>query len=758
MANRIEIELAGKDSTGPAFDSATKKAAVFKGALADLEKPLGGLVRQGEQLKAGLASLGVLWAANTVVNWHKEIQKTIGSMADQADAVGLTTDQLQAYHAAARRTGTELESMQQILGRGNVVIGQAAAGEEAAANAFKELRVQILDSSGKTRDHNAILAETAKALLGIEDVTKRAALSQTIFSKAGSQMTPVLREMAQGMAVLDYNAKAAGQTVSNETIEIFRKLNDQSDETAIRIRNMYAELAAPIQFTAMQTLNGILSNVAENASKAKFGITDLLAIAANPGLAVGKIFALAGPTEQQKVDDALSAKRSQVASLVETAAMARTDRDRARMTKAIAIAQGELDTLAAQSAKLEAATSKGAGQGGVQDNVPDILPLRTGRFAPPKSASGGSEKRDRIGEEIAKLSAEARAAEAGLRILSSARPGTVLADLERAAELEKKIGEIIASAGKYKPSDERIAMLRAEATHAETARQAFERKKQILELADATEAKYGDGQRQLRDTQLRLTEAVDSRRLSQEAMNAAMIEATRTAQDQTLKLQGLQGGLTGFTAGLQYAVAQEERQNSVFNLGVQAWQQGGQIFKSVTNDIANGAEINFGRIALSFVDMLSQMAFAAAQAQLGSALFGGKGGDGGLLGGLFSGLFSGLAGGGAEAGLGLAGGLFTGIAFAEGGRPPVGVPSIVGDGGEPEWFIPDQPGTIVPFSKMGRGGGGGDSVVIHQTMTFGADVSRPELETRLARHKQETIAAVYDARGRGGAARTVMKK
>ena len=45
------------------------------------------------------------------------------------------------------------------------------------------------------------------------------------------------------------------------------------------------------------------------------------------------------------------------------------------------------------------------------------------------------------------------------------------------------------------------------------------------------------------------------------------------------------------------------------------------------------------------------------------------------------------------------------LGFADGGRPPVGVPSIVGERG-PEIFVPDVPGKIYP---NGQGGGGGGS-------------------------------------------------
>ena len=77
-----------------------------------------------------------------------------------------------------------------------------------------------------------------------------------------------------------------------------------------------------------------------------------------------------------------------------------------------------------------------------------------------------------------------------------------------------------------------------------------------------------------------------------------------------------------------------------------------------------------------------------------SGIFGGGGGGG--LGGMFSGLFGG--------GGGFLGGLFGGIGkifgFANGGRPPVGRPSIVGERG-PELFVPDSAGTVVPNHAMG---------------------------------------------------------
>ena len=67
---------------------------------------------------------------------------------------------------------------------------------------------------------------------------------------------------------------------------------------------------------------------------------------------------------------------------------------------------------------------------------------------------------------------------------------------------------------------------------------------------------------------------------------------------------------------------------------------------------------------------------------------------------------------------GFLGGLLGGL-FAEGGRPPVGKASIVGERG-PELFVPKVAGTIVPNSAIGRGG---DSVTNVITVNVDANSS-----------------------------------
>jgi len=117
---------------------------------------------------------------------------------------------------------------------------------------------------------------------------------------------------------------------------------------------------------------------------------------------------------------------------------------------------------------------------------------------------------------------------------------------------------------------------------------------------------------------------------------------------------------------------------------------------------------------------------------------------GGFLGGLFGGgggggLFSGGGGSGvkfgtANLGINLASSF---LGFANGGRPPVGRASIVGERG-PELFVPNSAGTIIPNNKLG----GGDSITNIVNVSVDASGSSVEGDDATSQQLGQTIALV----------------
>ena len=146
---------------------------------------------------------------------------------------------------------------------------------------------------------------------------------------------------------------------------------------------------------------------------------------------------------------------------------------------------------------------------------------------------------------------------------------------------------------------------------------------------------------------------------------------------------------------------------------------------------------NFIQTAFQMVGNLAQGVGGA----LGNLFGGGGGGGGGLLGGI-GGIGGGLLGG--------IGGLFGGF-FADGGRPPLGRVSIIGERG-PELFVPDTAGTVLPNDVINglAPNGPSQSNQMNQTLNLQPGVSRAELLELLPEIQDATLGALRDMLTRGG--------
>lgn len=84
------------------------------------------------------------------------------------------------------------------------------------------------------------------------------------------------------------------------------------------------------------------------------------------------------------------------------------------------------------------------------------------------------------------------------------------------------------------------------------------------------------------------------------------------------------------------------------------------------------------------------------------------------------------------------------LGFADGGDPPVGVPSIVGERG-PEIFVPRTAGTIVPNHAMG-----GQNITVQNYWSIAGGVTKQELAALIPVIEARSRASVFEAIERGG--------
>jgi phage-related minor tail protein len=118
----------------------------------------------------------------------------------------------------------------------------------------------------------------------------------------------------------------------------------------------------------------------------------------------------------------------------------------------------------------------------------------------------------------------------------------------------------------------------------------------------------------------------------------------------------------------------------------------------------------FSSVAKGIKDSIQQMLLELVKQKIFSQLFGAKAGAQ-TFGNNPLGAILGMAGGGPLGGIlgGVLGGIKKIFRFADGGIPPIGVPSLVGERG-PELFVPRSGGYVVPNHQLSGAAGGGGGV------------------------------------------------
>jgi lambda family phage tail tape measure protein len=123
------------------------------------------------------------------------------------------------------------------------------------------------------------------------------------------------------------------------------------------------------------------------------------------------------------------------------------------------------------------------------------------------------------------------------------------------------------------------------------------------------------------------------------------------------------------------------------------------VFKSFTGSMNSAIDKFVETGKLSFSDFASSVIKDLIKIQLKAMAMQAISGIGGL--------FKGFMGAGGVDNITTA--QWTSGAFADGGEPPVGVPSLVGENG-PELFVPNRSGTIIPNNQLSSALGGGSNV------------------------------------------------
>lgn len=725
-ANERAVQAIGKLKGGAGAGDRSSTGGGIGAAPRDIDRTDAGIVGLTRNLKQLAVAYGVVQA----VSYAWNVGMRSGALIDQSAQLGVTTTQLQAYRLAAAQAGVDSGSFDTALQKLTGQMGAAKGGSDEAIEKFEKLGVKLLDAQGNLRSVSDILPEAARGLLKISSETERNAIAQELFGKSGSRVVTMLTALAQGNDALTAAARAQNAVIEKETLEAWNKLDAQLKVTKAAGDAALATLGAPIATWALEQVNKILTDINANLARLKQEQQTIRGRAAE--------------VDSKHLEERLAALRQNPTQFGFKAS-----------EKAL------MDQLAAARAEQQAQQAADAAGLFVGDTPQYVAPGPAGKSNPTGNKAGAAGQK--LDVRLKELQTERKALDQALSAFE-VRGNETVAEADRRIDAQVKLNQKIFDVLKDVPPNSPLAQqLIQEATAVSQLTQRLEEKKRLLGEAEQITRQYGDGTRDLARTIELYNKLLAMGAINQGTYNAALKAATQQADDAARAYRGAQGGFDGFMAGFEQGMADMERANTAFELGRRMVDDLSKAF----TDLAIGAEVDFGKILLSFMSMFAQMEMRAMASNIWN-MISGKGPTDQGIGGMLSNFFSGLGGGGGgdffSAGPIAVDGIPT-IALADGGDYRAGVPRLVGEDGW-ELDVPRGSGTIYNQdqlrSMLGGGDGGAPVINIYNTNQFGSVVSRAEMDDAIRRNsegqREAVTAGMLDAKTRGGRTRTTWKR
>lgn len=740
-------------------------------SLDTLDKKLTGISAKFTGLKSKLAAVGFAAFGRSALTAADDLN-------DLSNATGIAIGRLIEYQNALSMAGGQADQMAAGIVKFTQSIDEAAQGSLKSQNAFAQLGITLEDL--KTLSEEDLLTRALEGFDKITDKSREAAIKMDIFGKSfrtvdPREMSDRLKEAAgsgdkyaqsikQAADLNDKMAKAmtdlkiAFLQVTAPIVEMINKITDggKSIDTlvtvlkvlgtvllavfgggiamaVIRFFGMFARgitAIGPALAQAGKLLSGFGANATTGAvsaarafaptSSLMTALRGVLTMVGTVGGALAGVFGLGGGGDTAKpAGDNAESKKESNASRDVTDALAKKRMEIENITKAFKEQNNQLiDNINVEKmlvGKSQEETEIIKAQEEVYKRGADeIEKLRAAKASLSKDEAGLSAIYD---EQIKKIQESTSATATQVKVSLEGLQGLKLLEQDRLNNLQR----ITDALEKQKTLDQAILGIR-QSTQGQLNEAGFEKSQMGRTPLDK---QFASIQENARKAALEAGRAF-SEQFAQEDMGAA--DAQKLADGLALIAQRYKDIADAQSANLAASRTWEQGWADAFNSymdnATNAAQRAGEVFGSITGNMnsaidnfVNTGKFKFGDFARSIIQDLLKIELKAQATALFKSAAGG-------LGGLLSGL----------------GSLFGGF-FADGGNPPVGKPSIVGERG-PELFVPRTAGTVIPNGAMG---GGGQQVVNNNYVYNVSAIDAKSVATFFAENRKTMLGTMQMA-------------
>src|SRR5690606_18377110 len=187
------------------------------------------------------------WVSGPIAAVGAGIFALVSKTAEAGDEVqkmalrtGFSTEALSEYKHAAELSGTSLDSLERGVKRMQKTLLDAEKGSKSATDSLDALGLSIKDLQGLSPEEQ--FDKLAMSIASVEDPTRRAALAQEVFGRAGTELLPMLDAGAEGIAEMRQEARDLGIVFDQEAADAAAQFNDDIDRLKKGFAGMFQEI------------------------------------------------------------------------------------------------------------------------------------------------------------------------------------------------------------------------------------------------------------------------------------------------------------------------------------------------------------------------------------------------------------------------------------------------------------------------------------------------------------------------------------
>lgn len=252
-----------------------------------------------ESFTAMIAVVGALTAAFTKCAVEcAEYADNILTLSQQTD---VSTDTLQKWSYAADLVDVSLETMTGSLTKLEKSMDGAKDKTSAQGKVFRELGVQVKDSSGHLRNAEDVFYDVIDALGKIPNATERDIIAMEIFGKSAESLTGVIEAGSEGLKAYGDEAERLGLIMSEDELQAagqFQDALDKLDAQLTAMKNNIGMEIIPILTKMVEAINKIPAPVLATVATIMAVVAGVVAVAAAVASVIKvakQISALLGP-------------------------------------------------------------------------------------------------------------------------------------------------------------------------------------------------------------------------------------------------------------------------------------------------------------------------------------------------------------------------------------------------------------------------------------------------------------------------------